>query len=104
MKKEDMYNFIVDTRPQQAQGPHPLPFKVWFTDEHLPVEVTNPYSGMSCTLKPDAHAVYEVVVAANRIAMAEGRDDPDHPMWDYVRKGTQWFAEHYPEEYYLLLD
>jgi hypothetical protein len=57
------------------------------------VTVTNPFSGDSCELTPEAVAVYDVVIGANLIG-------------DYatVRKGIAWFRKHYAREYMILLD
>lgn len=69
-----------------------LPFDCTIMDDE-PVEVRNPFSGDSCTLTPEAVAVYDVVMGANMIG-------------DYktVQKGVSWFRQHYPREYMILLD
>jgi hypothetical protein len=69
-----------------------LPFDCTIMDDE-PVEVRNPFSGESCTLTPEAVAVYDVVMGANLIG-------------DYktVQKGVSWFRQHYPREYMILLD
>lgn len=69
-----------------------LPFDCTIMDSE-PVEVTNPFSGESCMLTPEAVAVYDVVMGANLIE-------------DYatVRKGVAWFRKHYAREYMILLD
>jgi hypothetical protein len=69
-----------------------LPFDCTIMDDE-PVEVRNPFSGDSCTLTPEAVAVYDVVMGANLIG-------------DYktVQKGVSWFRQHYPREYMILLD
>lgn len=69
-----------------------LPFDCTIMDDE-PVEVRNPFSGDSCTLTPEAVAVYDVVMGANLIG-------------DYktVQKGVAWFRKHYPREYMILLD
>ena len=73
------------------QEPNP-PFPVEIVDTG-PVEVANPYSGEKCTLQPTAIAVYDCIKGAEM--MEE---------FDTVRKGIDWFAEHYPKEYMVLLD
>lgn len=69
-----------------------LPFDCTVYDKE-PVQVTNPFSGESCTLTPEAVAVYDTVMGANMIG-------------DYntVRKGITWFRKYYPAEYMVLLD
>lgn len=70
----------------------PLPFDCQILDK-VPVEVTNPYSGESCMLEPDATAVYDVIKGAEFIN-------------DYktMRKGLDWFRKYFPSEYMTLLD
>lgn len=69
-----------------------LPFEVTILDDE-PVRVTNPFSGESCTLTPEATAVYDTVIGANMIG-------------DYktVQKGITWFRKYFPAEYMVLLD
>ena len=69
-----------------------LPFDCTVYDKE-PVQVTNPFSGESCTLTPEAVAVYDTVMGANMI----GR-------YDIVQKGITWFRKYYPAEYMVLLD
>ena len=69
-----------------------LPFKCMILDDE-PVEVTNPFSGQSCMLVPEAVAVYDCITGANITGN-----------YDMVRKGLDWFMEHFPEEYMILLD
>ena len=71
--------------------PNP-PFEVEIIDTK-PVEVSNPFSGQKTTLQPTAVAVYDCIKGAEM-------------MGDYVmvEKGIDWFIEHYPKEYGVLLD
>ena len=69
-----------------------LPFKCMILDNE-PVQVTNPFSGQSCMLVPEAVAVYDCITGANITGN-----------YDMVRKGLDWFMEHFPEEYMILLD
>jgi len=69
-----------------------LPFKCMILDNE-PVEVTNPLSGQSCILVPEAVAVYDCITGANITGN-----------YDMVRKGLDWFMEHFPQEYMILLD
>jgi len=69
-----------------------LPFNCMILDNE-PVQVTNPFSGQSCMLVPEAVAVYDCITGANLTG--------DYGM---VRKGLDWFIEHFPQEYMILLD
>jgi hypothetical protein len=71
--------------------PNP-PFQVEIMDR-APVEVANPYSGEKVMLEPIAVAVYDCIKGAEMLE--------DH---DMMQKGMDWFAEHYPDEYMVLLD
>ena len=74
-----------------TKEPNP-PFPVEIIDTK-PVEVANPYSGQKATLQPTAIAVYDCIKGAEMI------ED-----FDIVEKGLDWFREHYPKEYMVLLD
>jgi hypothetical protein len=69
-----------------------LPFECIIFDAE-PQVVTNRFSGESCTLEPDAIAVYDCIIGAEMIG-------------DYKRmqKGLNWFRKYFPEEYMVLLD
>lgn len=69
-----------------------LPFKDLLigTESEL---VTNPFSGESCTLTPEAVAVYDTIRGCEMFGDYKG-----------LRKGLDWFRKHYPEEYMVLLD
>tara|TARA_Y100001951_G_C11108765_1_gene166256 strand:- start:257 stop:499 length:243 start_codon:yes stop_codon:yes gene_type:complete len=56
-------------------------------------EVANPFSGEKCTLNADALSVYDTIKGAEYLAN-----------YDTVRKGLDWFRQHYPKEYMVLLD
>jgi len=58
-----------------------------------PVEVTNPFSGESCMLTPEAVAVYDSMMGAEMTG--------DYKM---LRKGLDWFRQYFPKEYMVLLD
>ena len=58
-----------------------------------PVEITNPFSGQSTTLEPDAVAVYDWIMGSQ---VLENYTD--------MRKGLNWFRKHEPEAYMILLD
>jgi hypothetical protein len=69
-----------------------LPFNCLILDD-APVEVTNPFSGESCILTPEAVAVYNSIRGAEMIGN-----------WTLVRQGIEWFIENFPSEYMILLD
>ena len=71
--------------------PNP-PFPVEIIDTQ-PVEVANTYSGEKIMLEPIAVAVYDCIKGAEML------ED-----YDTVQKGVDWFIEHYPEAYQVLLD
>lgn len=55
--------------------------------------ITNPFSGESVELIPEAVAVYDTIMGAQQF-----RD------YKTVRKGLDWFRKHFPQEYMILLD
>ena len=68
-----------------------LPFEcIVGTDNEV---ITNPFSGESITLSPDAVAVYDTIMGCQMIG-------------DYktMRKGLEWFSRHEPKAYMVLLD
>lgn len=69
-----------------------LPFDCTILDKG-PVEVANPFSGEKVTLQPEAVAVYDTIKGAEMLGD-----------YDRVQKGIDWFIEHYPKEYGVLLD
>ena len=71
--------------------PNP-PFEVEIMDKE-PVEVANPYSCEKVMLEPIAVAVYDCIKGAEMMENAE-----------LMQKGIDWFREHYPKEYMVLLD
>jgi len=71
--------------------PNP-PFPVEIIDTQ-PVKVTNQFSGESVMLEPVAVAVYDCIKGAEMLQ--------DYKM---VEEGLEWFSQHYPKEYMVLLD
>ena len=70
------------------------------------VNRTNPFSGQSIDLPGFAAAVYDVTMGSNLIAESY---DQKHgmgssPAWKDVRKGLDWFRQHFAKEYMVLLD
>jgi len=74
-----------------TKEPNP-PFPVEIIDT-VPVEVENPFSKQKVTLQPTAIAVYDCIKGAEMLGE-----------YDTVEKGIDWFIEHYPKEYGVLLD
>ena len=68
------------------------PFEVEIMDK-APVEVANPYSGEKVMLEPIAVAVYDAIKGAEMLNY-----------YETVEAGIDWFREHYPKEYMVLLD
>ena len=68
------------------------PFKDAFIGDK-PEMVSNPYTGQSCELTPDAVATYDVIKGAEMLGIHKT-----------VRKGIDWFIKNYTKEYMILLD
>ena len=68
-----------------------LPFQCMVGTESE--KITNPFSGQSITLQPEAVAVYDTIMGCQLIG-------------DYktMQKGLDWFRRHFPEAYMVLLD
>ena len=69
-----------------------LPFDCVILDKE-PTEVTNPYSGESIILKPDAVAVYDTIKGAERLGA-----------YEIMGAGLEWFMTNEPKAYMVLLD
>jgi len=69
-----------------------LPFECIVFDTE-PVMVTNPFSGEGVMLEPEAVAVYDIIKGAEMLGDRKT-----------MVKGMEWFLEHFPEEYMVLLD
>jgi len=69
-----------------------LPYKDIFVGAESET-ITNPFSGESCVLTPEAVAVYDTLKGCEIFGDYAG-----------LRKGLDWFIEHFPKEYYILLD
>ena len=69
-----------------------LPYKDMFvgTESEL---ISNPFSGESVLLKPEAVAVYDTLRGCEMLGDYKG-----------LRKGLDWFRQHFPAEYMILLD
>jgi hypothetical protein len=55
--------------------------------------IANPFSGEKIELDPVAVAVYDVIKGAEFLGD-----------YETVRKGLDWFIDHYPDAYMVLLD
>ena len=55
--------------------------------------IANRFTGEEIELEPEAVAVYDLVMGAEMLGM-----------YKIVRKGLDWFKQHYPKEYLVLLD
>ena len=68
-----------------------LPFECMVGTQ--PEKITNPFSGESITLSPEAVAVYDTIQGCQILQ-------------DYktMQKGLDWFRRHFPEAYMVLLD
>ena len=69
-----------------------LPFEVTIYDKE-PVEVQNRFGGASVMLEPEAVAVYDVIMGAERLGL-----------YKEMQKGLDWFRKNHPDEYMVLLD
>ena len=69
-----------------------LPYKDIFVGVDNEV-ITNPFSGQSVSLTPEAVAVYDTIKGCEMFGD-----------WKGVQKGLDWFMKNFPEEYMILLD
>ena len=84
------------------------PFPLTIYDKE-PKEITNRITGVKVMLDPVAIAVYDYIMGAK---MMKGRNmDIVLKMLGYhneegasIEKAIDWFIEHYPHEYLILLD
>ena len=85
-----------------------LPFKDadYGLDPLEEVEIKNRFSGQSITMPTFAAAVYDVVIGSEMIASQEDQrlGDGGSKHWDNVRKGLDWFKQHFAEQYMVVLD
>lgn len=75
-----------------------LPFKCMVLDE--PEEVSNIFTGEAVMLPADAVAVYDVIMGTQMLAEKSGLEEH----WQIVRDGLDWFRQHEPKAYMVLLD
>ncbi len=85
-----------------------LPWK--FTNKTLTTDMesrTNPFSGESIELPNFAAEVYDVTMQFNHRAEEYDRKHgmgAAESLWPEVRKGLDWFRQHFAKEYMVLLD
>ena len=68
---------------------------------------TNPFSGESIDLPNFAAEVYDVTMQFNHRAEEYDRKHEmgaAESLWPEVRKGLDWFRQHFAKEYMVLLD
>lgn len=73
---------------------YPIPFSVnleW--DNGQMIKVDNRFGFGSCELPWFAVAIYDMIMGAERLNM-----------WEDHANGLDWFREHFPKEYMVLLD
>ena len=75
-----------------AKSGRPLPFECTIYDEEAQ-KITNPFSGESCMVEPDAVAVYDMISGGNLTGN-----------YELVRQGCDWFRRYFPKQYMILLD
>ena len=63
------------------------------TDRGKMITIQNRFGGDSVTIPWFAAAVYDVIMGSEKLGE-----------WDDHRKGIDWFAEHFPKAYMVLLD
>jgi hypothetical protein len=63
------------------------------TDRNKMITIENRFGGDSVTVPWFAAAVYDVIMGSEKLEQ-----------WDDHGKGIDWFAEHFPDAYMVLLD
>jgi|TARA_R110002050_G_scaffold177114_1_gene310203 hypothetical protein len=77
----------------------------WFEGEiyEMGDEVRNPFSGETALLTADELSMYDLVKGAEMvIAMGVALDNEE--CIKIMKEGAEWFKEHNPEAYKILLD
>ena len=57
------------------------------------VEIANRFSGEKTKMPGYAASVYDTIIGAERFGA-----------WDIVRAGLDWFRQHFPKQYMVVLD
>ena len=70
------------------------------------VTIANRFTGQKTTMPCFAAAVYDVIIGAEVIASQEDNHlgTGASKQWDLVRKGLDWFKQHFAEQYMVVLD
>ena len=71
-----------------------------------PVTIKNRFTGQETSMPTFAAAVYDVIIGSEMIASQEDKrlGDGGSKQWDNVRKGLDWFKQHFAEQYMVVLD
>jgi len=77
----------------------------WFEGEIYEIgdEVRNPFSGETALLTADELSMYDLVKGAEMIIVMGVALDTDECI-KIMKEGAEWFKEHNPEAYKILLD
>ena len=70
------------------------------------VTIRNRFTGQATEMPTFAAAVYDVIMGSEVIASEEDKrlGDGGSKHWDNVRKGIDWFKQHFAEQYMVVLD
>ena len=70
------------------------------------VTIRNRFTGQATEMPTFAVAVYDVIIGSEVIASQEDKHlgDGGSKHWDNVRKGIDWFKQHFAEQYMVVLD
>ena len=65
-----------------------------------PVTIKNRFTGQGTEMPTFAAAVYDVIMGSELIASQEDKHlgDGGSKQWDNVRKGLDWFKQHFAEQ------
>ena len=77
----------------------------WFEGEIYEIgdEVRNPFSGETALLTADELSMYDLVKGAEMVIAIGVALDTDECI-KIMKEGAEWFKEHNPEAYKILLD
>ena len=98
-----------EKEPIQVEPVAPFPVDLDMYESDDEYMVANRFTGQKVQLTPTATAVYDVTMGAEQMASSmhkegEQMSKQEDMLWNIVRKGLDWFREHYPKEYMILLD
>ena len=93
MQKETIERYNMKTIKYNNKE-YKLPFEVELPeDPTAEVEVKNRFSGQSTTMPEFAAAVYDAIIGSEMFGD-----------YDTVRKGLDWFKQHFAKQYMVVLD